>query len=148
VDNTDEQNRVQQVVARTIDFKWLYEHVDVDALAQHFILLYSKEIDVVQITLLGDGILCQLADRFGLTFGNYNNRPLVIRELSKHYGTMSCTVFGYDEVKHVLPGYWTDDGAPDYENATADQRGMQGFWTNDDGEAAPGEETSKVSNYW
>ena len=143
-----EQERVGQIIPRTINFKWLYVQADVNALASHLIMLYAREINVIKFTAMGDAIMSQLADRVGLTFAHYNGRPLVIRELSKHFGTMSCTIFGYDEIKHVLPGYWTGDDAPDYDSATPEQRASQGFWTDDDGYANPGEEESKVSNFW
>jgi len=147
-DQEAEQKRVGQVLPRTITFKWLYLTVNVRTIAQHLILLYSKEIAVIKVTLYGDGILTKLADRLGLTTAHYQNRPLVVRELSKHFETMSCTVWGYDEIKHVLPGYWTADDAPTYDDATDEERASMGFFTNDDGEAKPGDEESKVSHWW
>jgi len=146
--NTIEQTRIRQVIPRTINFNWLWIDSDVHALAMHLIMLYSREINVIKFTALGDGILTKLADRVGLTFAHYQGRPLVVREISKHFNTMSCTIFGYDEVKHVLPGYWTGDDAPNYEDATPEQRATMGFWTDDDGYAKPGDEESKVSNWW
>ena len=137
-----------QVIPRTINFNWLWIDSDVHALAMHLIMLYSREINVIMFTASGDGILTKLADRVGLTFGHYVGRPLIVREISKHFTTMSCTIFGYDEVKHVLPGYWTADDAPSYDDATAEQRATMGFFTDDDGYAKPGDEDSKVSNWW
>ncbi|MBA7553938.1 hypothetical protein ES705_46542 [subsurface metagenome] len=117
-------------------------------MAAHLILLYSHEINVVKFTAYGEGILTKLADRAGLTFANYANRPLLVREISKHFNNMSCTIYGYDSIQHVLPGYWAADDAPNYDDATPEQRKALGFWTNDDGEAKPGDPDSKVSNWW
>jgi len=147
-DNVIEQDRIGQVIPRTINFNWLWVDSDVHALAMHLIMLYSREINVIKFTALGDGILTKLADRVGLTFANYVGRPLVVREISKHFNTMSCTIFGYDEVKHVLPGYITANDAPDYDDATLEERATMGFLTDDDGEAKPGDEDSKVSHIW
>jgi hypothetical protein len=147
-DNLAAQTEAKQVIPRTIAFNWLYRAADVQAFAAHLIILYSHEIDVIQFTALGEGILTQLSDRIGLTFGHFTNRPLLVREISKHFGTMSCTIYGYDSIKHVLPGYWTEDTAPDFASATAEERKSQGFYTDDDGYAEPGNEQSKVSLYW
>jgi len=146
--NTDAQDDVLQVIPRTINFNWLYLTDDVHAVAMHLIILYSHEIDVIKFTAVGEGILSQLADRVGLTFAHYEGRPLHVRELSKHFNTMSCTLYGYDSIKHVLPGYWTDDDAPNYEDATAEQRASMGFWTDDNGYAREGDPDTKVSHWW
>lgn len=148
VDNVPSQTEMQQVVSRTIEFNWLYDLGNADVIAQHLILLYAKEIGVIKVTVLGDGILTQLADRLGVTYSNFVERPIVVREISKHYKTMSCTIFGYDEVKHVLPGYWSPEDAPNYDDATAEERATLGFWTNDDGEAHPEDPDSVVSHWW
>ncbi|OPL13102.1 MAG: hypothetical protein AVO39_11050 [delta proteobacterium MLS_D] len=147
-DNEAIQDDVLQVISRTIDFNWLYEESNVRALAAHLIILYSRAIDVIKFTALGDGILTQLSDRIGLTYAHYTNRPLLVREISKHFRDMSCTIYGYDSIQHILPGYWVDDDAPDYSSATADERAKQGFWTDDDGLADPEDETSKQSVWW
>lgn len=145
---TTEQERVQQTITRNIDFNWLYEYDDVFAVAEHLILLYSHEINVIKFTAYGEGILIKLADRVGLTFAHYEDRPLLVREITKNFNNMSCTIYGYDSIQHVLPGYWADDDAPNYDNATEEQRKSFGFWTNDDGEAKTGDEDSKVSHWW
>jgi hypothetical protein len=139
-DNAREQTNVRQVIPRNIKFNWLYNHADVAAVAGHFILLYAKEISVISFTAYGPAILTQLADRIGLTFGLYEDRPLVVREISKNFQTMSCTIWGYDEISHMLPGYWTDDDAPDYTDASRELAAKQGFWTDDEGLAQPGNE--------
>jgi len=102
----------------------------------------------VKFTGLGEGILTQLSDRIGLTYANFVNRPLHVREFSKNYNTMSCIIYGYDSIAHVMPGYWCDDSAPNYDDATEQQRASQGFWTDDDGLAKTGDEDSKVSHWW
>jgi len=147
-DNKSEQTRLGQIIPRTINFYWLYLTSNVFTVAQHLIMLYSREINVIQVTALGDGILVQLGDRVGITVGHYAGRPLMVREVTKHFSDMSCTLYGYDMIKHVLPGYWTDDTAPNFENATPAEKAVQGFWTDDDGYADPGNEDSIISAWW
>ena len=147
-DNEAAQTEVMQTISRTINFNWLYLNANIQATAYHLILLYSKEIAVVKITLLGEHILTKLADRKGLTFSVYKNRPLVVRELSKNYGSMTCTIYAYDEIKHVLPGYWTDDDAPVYKDASNEQRASMGFWSDDNGLIDPDDVNSIKSCWW
>jgi hypothetical protein len=146
--NIYEQGRLGQIIPRTINFKWLYQKSDVYIVAQRLLMLYSREINVIQITALGDAILLDLADHVGITFGHYFRRPMMIREVTKNFDVMSCTIYGYDMIKHMLPGYWTDDDAPSYEDATPEQRAIMGYWTNDIGEAKPGDPDSVKSCWW
>jgi hypothetical protein len=148
VDNSKAQTDYGVVIPRTIQFKWLYLETNVDTIAQHLVLLYAHEIGVIKFTSLGNGILTELSDRVSLTHANFSERPLHVREYGKHYNTMTCTIWAYDSIKHVLPGYWTADGAPDYDSSTDEQRATQGYWTDDDGYAKTGDEDSKVSHWW
>jgi hypothetical protein len=146
--NLSEQARLGQTIPRTINFNWLYRETNIRTVAQHLLLLYSREINVIRVTALGDGVLAQLADRVGLTFAHLIDRPLVVREINRHFQDKSCTIYGYDMIKHAFPGYFTADDAPDYVNSTIEQRASQGYWTDENGYAKPDDEDSKISKFW
>lgn len=147
-DNTVEQAAAGQVISRTMRFCWLYQDSDVETMVERTMLLFSHEVRVVRFEGLGEAILTQLADRVGFTFANFTGRPLLVREIGKDFKSRSCEIAGYDVLSFASPGYWTGDDAPAYADATAEQRKSQGFFTDDDGCAEPGNEASKVSHWW
>jgi hypothetical protein len=148
VENAAEQTAVGVKVTRPMYFKWLYDDDDVAASAAHKLLLYSTEVKVITFEAMGAAVLQQLADRVGLTLANVTDRPLLVREISKDMTTRTTRISGYDALSFTLPGFWTGDAAPNYADATAEERASQGFWTNDDGEAEPGNAASKISTWW
>ncbi len=147
-DKTEAQTEIGLIIPRTIRFNWLYLVSNTTTIAQHLLLLYSTEVKVVSFSALGEGLLTKLADRVGLTYGNFTNRPLYVREYMKHFNSIKCTINGYDMIGQFLPGYWCNDSAPNYDNADEQERASQGFWTDDDGYAKTGDEDSKVSHWW
>jgi hypothetical protein len=105
-------------------------------------------VRVVSFTGLGEALLTQLADRVGLSIANFTRRPLLVRGTVKGYKNRSCEIVGYDVLSYAKPGYFTDDAAPDYASATDEERVKQGFWTDDDGCAIPGDTSSKTSHWF
>ncbi len=148
MNHTAQQTALGKVITRLISFKWLYIQEHVETTLSRFILLYSSEIRVIRFTGLGEAILEQLGNRVGLSFAGFEERPLLVRDVSKNFKNHSCEISGYDALSYANPGYWTIDGAPGWLAASASQRISQGFWTDDDGYASAGVEESKVSNWW
>jgi len=146
-ENIDQQAEVG-AVSRTINYNWLYTEADVLTTLGRMILLYSIEIRVVRFTGLGEAILEQIGNRVGLTFANFTERPLLLRETGKNFKRRSCDLSGYDVLSFAYPGYWTGDDAPNWDDATEAQRASQGFCTDDNGCAKVGDNTSKKSHWW
>lgn len=147
-DNIPEQTRLGRIVTRTFESDWLWHEDNVVITAQRYMLLYSQEINMITFTALGQGVLAQLSDRAALTFANFELRPLIVRETSKNFSSMTCEISGYDEATYALPGFWCADSAPAYADATREQRATQGFWTDEDGLADPSDPTSTLSHWW
>ncbi len=147
-DNVPAQTQLGQVVSRTMTFRWLYEETDAETAMQRELLLYSQEVRTVRFTGLGEGILVGIGDRAALTYGDFDLRPLHVRAVDKRYGRRSCDVTADDTFSYARPGYITADDAPNYADATDDQRAAQGFFTDDDGYAEPGAEESACSHVW
>jgi len=46
-----------------------------------------------------------------------------------------------------IPGYWVDDLAPSWDEATEEERAVSGFWTDDYGRIDPDDRTSRKSHW-
>lgn len=147
-DNTEEQTAAGKIMPITSYLDWLYTDADGTTFSQHRRLLYSQEIRVIEFDGLQEAIIIGLGDRVGLTLFGFDERPLLVRKITKNFEKKSAKIEGYDVLSWTNVGHWTADTAPDYSTATDAEKTVSGYWCDASGLADPGNPDSDISQWW
>ena len=147
-EDTGEQTAAGAVVQRRHSFRWLYRTADVRLVLARWKLLFIPEIEAVTATLRRPGLGVGVGDALRLSHDAFSDRPLQVRATSKDLRALTNTVEAWDVLSFLSIGRWAADDAPNYANASADERKERGFWTDENGEAAPGDPGSAVSRWY
>lgn len=120
-------------------------------LADRLMLLHRTAQKVVELPLAG----WDFSDKTTVDFLKLNlDRPPIDEEI---YEIQAITLNPDGTFKLKLSdgngligkvGVWTDDLANDYVNASADERAINGFWSDDDGKVDPTDDETKNIKLW
>ena len=144
---TSSISEVTAVVERPMDFNWYYQQNDVEARAQRELVIFSVEPRVVDTTLTRRAMLRDLADQVDITYNIFDSKTFQVRRMETSLENMTTRILGYDLFSNTF-GRWMADSAPNYNDATINQRAESGFWTTDTGFASPSDTDSTLSKWF
>ena len=131
------------------DFRCLWQAQDVQTAVQRWVMLYGAQIvEYVRVGLRSKAMQLQIGDLIRLTFSRFSQTSMKVLELTKNFRDMTVTAVLLSLSSVSKLGRWTLDTAPNYANASATERLLQGFWCDSSGNASPGDDTSAISHYW
>jgi len=131
---------------RRLQMRWLYVSAGAEARASRELYLFSTEPEIANMRLDPEALTFGPTDQFLLEHDKYDGTTFQMRTVSLDLLRKEVTAACWN-VLRLSPGRWTDSSAPSWGSATVAQRAEQGFWTDDSGEASPGDSTS-VGSVW
>jgi hypothetical protein len=138
---------VTGTVERLMDLEWYYIQTDAENRISRELISFATEPIALEARLGNRAMLRELADQIDLTYSVYSDRTFQIRSMETDLGDMTTRVQAQD-LFYADWGRWTDDVAPSWSTATADQKEEQGFWSDDSGYVDPPDADSLDVSLW
>jgi len=137
---------------RRLRMGWLYTAAAAEPRTAIELTIFSREVQTTRITLGPPGLALNPTDQFKLAYGPYEladggGTVFQVRDIQYNFRDMEATVTAWN-LDPLTSGTYTNDAAPNWASASASQRVSQGFWTNDSGEADPGDSASTDSKFF
>lgn len=136
---------------RQLNLSWLYLQTGAEARAEKELYTFGAIPEVISVSLTPAASELTPTDQLRIAYNKYpetatGGAPFQVRDISLDPNTLAVSLTAWSMVR-LLRRQWTGPSANNWATATATEQEEQGFWTNDDGEADPGDSAS-VGSIW
>lgn len=135
---------------QTLFYNWLYKTAGAKTRTDRQVMVFSSNIELASVGVSARALVEGPADQFRLIYSKYVEvaglgQPFQIRDIDVDLWAFIVKMKAWWTLG-LAAGTWTEDAATTWLTATADEREVKGFWTDDNGYAdtvGPLDEASK-----
>ena len=134
---------------RDLSFDWQYYQYAVARRAQRLAWLFAQPVRVYQFDIGFRGLTFHLGERKRLSYSPMGivDRDVQVRSMKKDLISGMVRVTAWDSFIRADMGRWAPPDAPNFGQATEDQKKRWGYWTDNAGLADPGNADSDLSKW-